>query len=108
MGMLHTYIQCKFNNFGNKETIKGDLVEIFEIFKGFDDLDPNIIFELSQAHTRGYSLKLIKPICRLDTRKLSFEHRVNDVWKSLDKCDSINGFKNRIHKCLHGQGFISF
>jgi len=39
-------------------------------------LDPNIYFELSQAHTRGHSLKLIKPRCRLDIRKFSFANRV--------------------------------
>jgi len=42
--------------------LRGDLIEVFKIFKGFDDLDPNIFFELSQAHTRGRSSKLIKPI----------------------------------------------
>jgi len=60
-------------------------------------LDPNIFFELNQAHTRGHSLKLIKPRCRLDIRKFSFAHRIIDVWNSLDEsiiaCDSINGLK---------------
>jgi len=49
-------------------------------------------------------------LCRLDIRKFSFAHRIIDVWNSLDEsiiaCDSINGFKNRIHKFLHGRGFI--
>jgi len=48
-------------------------------------LDPTIFFELSQAHTRGHSLELIKPRCRLDIRKFSFAHRVIDVWNSLDE-----------------------
>jgi len=73
-------------------------------------LDPNIFFELSQAQTRGHCLKLIKPRCRLDIRQFSFARRVIDVWNSLDEsiiaCDSINGFKNRIDKFLHGRGFI--
>jgi len=62
--------------------LRGDLIEVFKISKGFDDLDPNIFFELSQAHTRGHSLKLIKPRCRLDIRKFSFAHGVIDVWNS--------------------------
>jgi len=41
---------------------------------------------------------------------LSFAHRIIDVWNRLDEsiiaCDSINGFKNRIDKRLHGRGFI--
>jgi len=56
--------------------LRGDLIEVFKIFKGFDDLDPTMVFELSQAHTRGHSLKLTKPRCRLDIRKFSFAHRV--------------------------------
>jgi ribonuclease P/MRP protein subunit RPP40 len=90
--------------------LRGDLIEVFKIFKGFDDLDPNMFFELSQANTRGHSLKLIKPRCRLDIRKFSFAHRVVDIWNNLDEgivaCDSINGFKNRIDKYLNGRGFI--
>jgi ribonucleases P/MRP protein subunit RPP40 len=35
--------------------LRGDFIEILKIFKGFDDLDPNIFFELSQANTRGHS-----------------------------------------------------
>jgi len=62
-------------------------------------LDPNIFFELSQTHTTGHSLKLIKPRCRLDIRKFSFAHSIIDVdvWNGLDvssiACDSINSLK---------------
>jgi len=69
-------------------------------------------FYLNTAPTRGHSLKLVKPRCRLDVRKYSFTHRVVDVglWNSLDDnviaCDSLNGFKNRFEKCVHGRGFI--
>jgi len=59
--------------------LRGDLIEVFKIFKGFDDLDPTIFFELSQAHTRVHCLKLIKPRCCLDIKKFSFAHRVIDV-----------------------------
>ena len=77
--------------------LRGDLIDVFKIFKGFDNLDPSKIFDLSQAHTRGHSLKLIKPRCRLDIRTFSFAHRVIEIWNSLDDniiaCDSINGLK---------------
>jgi len=56
-------------------------------------------------------VKLVKPRCRLDVRKYSFAHRLVDVWNSLDEnviaCDSLNGFKNRLDKFLHGRGFIN-
>ena len=37
----------------------GDLIEEFKIFKGFDNLDPFMLFELSTAPTRGHSLNVI-------------------------------------------------
>ena len=45
--------------------LRGDLIEVCKIFKGFDNLDPFTFFELSTAPTRGHSLKLVKPRCRL-------------------------------------------
>jgi len=109
--------------------LRGDLNEVFKIFKGFDDLDPNIFCELSQAHTRGvmkindiythqvwlidWLIDWLRSLFKIDKtymsfryRKYSFAHRVTDVWNSLDEsiiaCDSINGFKNRIDKFVHG------
>jgi len=90
--------------------LRGDLIEVFKIFKGFDNVDPSTFFELSTAPTRGHYLKLVKPTCKLDVRKLSFSHRVIEIWNSLDDtivaCDSINSFKNRIDTFLYGRGFI--
>ena len=67
--------------------LRGDSIEVLKIFKGFEDLDASIFFNLSKALTRGHSLKLIKPRCHLDIRKVSFAHRVIDLRNSLD--DSI-------------------
>ena len=54
-------------------------------------------FELITAPTRGHSLKLVKPRCRLDVRKFSFEHRLVEKRNSLDDrtiaFDSMNSFK---------------
>ena len=90
--------------------LRGDLIEVFKICKGFDSLEPSLFFKFSTAPTRGHMLKLVKPRCHLDVRKFSFAHRVVDIWNSLDNsiiaCNSINGFKNRIDKFLNGRGFI--
>jgi len=56
--------------------------------------------EISQAYA-----------CRLDVRKYSFTHdRVVDVGNSLDDnviaCDSLNVFKIRLDKFMHGRGFM--
>ena len=86
-----------------------DLLEVFKIFKGFENVDPLTFFELSTAPTRGHSSKIVKPRGRLDVRKFSFTHRLVDMWNSVDErivaCDSINGFKNRLDKFLYGRGF---
>jgi len=68
-----------------------------------------MFFELNFAPSRGLSLKSVKPRCRLDVRNFSLAHRVVEVWNSLDDkviaCDSLNGFKNRLDKFMHGRGF---
>ena len=65
---------------------------------------------MNMASTRDHSLKVVKTRRCLDIRKFSFAHRIVNIWNGLDEsiivCDSINGFKNRIDKCLHGWGFI--
>ena len=38
--------------------LRGDLIEVFKIFKGFDNLDPTMFFELNTAPTRGHSFKI--------------------------------------------------
>src|SRR5271157_3639301 len=90
--------------------LRGDLIEVFKIFKGYDDLQPSKFFYLSTNLTRGHSFKLFKGRFNLDCRKFVFSQRVVDVWNSLDEdiiaCDSLNGFKNRIDKFLKGRGFV--
>ena len=91
--------------------LRGDLIEVFKIFKGFHNIEANTFFELSNnAHTRGHYLKIFKQGCRLDCRKHAFSQMVVNIWNSLDEeiiaCDSINSLKNRIDKFLKGRGFI--
>ena len=47
-------------------------------------LNSSKFFELSTAPTRGHSLKIVEPRCRLDVRKFSSAHRVVDIWNSLE------------------------
>ena len=81
------------------------LFKIFN-FKGFDVLDPCTFFYLNMTSTRGHSLKVVKPRCHLDIMKFSFARHIFNIWNGLDEsiiaCDSFNGFKNRIDKCLRG------
>jgi len=40
--------------------LKGDLMEVFKMFEGLDNLVPLMFFELNTALTEGHSLKLFK------------------------------------------------
>ena len=90
--------------------MRGDLIEVFKILKGMENVDPNLYFVRALSTTPGHSLKLFKPACRLDVRKHFFSNRVVDIWNSLTPeliaCDSTNTFKSQLDKFLKGRGFI--
>ena len=65
--------------------LRGDVIEIFKICKGFDIIESSLFFTFSTASTRGHTLKLVKPRCHPDNRKFSFAHKVIDTWNSLDE-----------------------
>jgi ribonucleases P/MRP protein subunit RPP40 len=103
--------RLKFFNLTTLETrrIRGDLIEVFKILKGYEDVNIQTFFELSKLRTRKHSLQLFKTRCNLDCRKYTFAHGIVDIWKSLDNdtvaCDSLKGFKTRSDKVLQGRGF---
>ena len=89
--------------------MRGDLIEMFKIIKGFDNVDYKKFSQLSDTRFRGHSLKLSKSGCRLDCRKFSFGFRSVDLWNSLEDiiaCNSVDLFKNRLDSFLKGRGFI--
>ena len=90
--------------------VRGVLIEVFKILKGYEDVNAQTFFGLSQLCTRGHSLKLFKKGCKLDCRKYTFSQRIVDTWNSFDEdtvaCDSVTGFKVRIDKFLQSRGFI--
>jgi hypothetical protein len=46
--------------------IRGDLIEVFKISKGYEDVNAQTFFELSKLCTRGHALKLFKTECNFD------------------------------------------
>jgi ribonucleases P/MRP protein subunit RPP40 len=84
-----------------KRRVRGDLIQVFKMIKGFDKIDYRSYFEISQdKRTRGHSLKLIKRRCNGELRKHFFTQRVVDSWNGLPQivvdADTINTFKNRL------------
>ena len=64
--------------------LRGDLIEVFKILNGYEDIDSKISFKLKEdSMTRGPKVALVKPYCRLDTRKFSFSQRTINDWNHL-------------------------
>ena len=85
--------------------LRGDLIEVFKIMKGYDNINSNKFFELKDYKTtRGHSERFTKKSSRLDVRKYSFSQRVVNEWNGLDQSSidssSLNVFKNRLDKYL--------
>jgi len=59
--------------------LRGDLIEVFNLFKGFGNIKLNDFFKLSSTSLRGHILKIYKPQVHLDVR-IFFTVRIIDVW----------------------------
>ena len=85
-----------------KRRLRGDLIEVFKIFKGFSKWENHITLANRNYNTRGHSLKIDKQHCRTDIRKHFFTQRVVNDWNSLPEevveCGTIDTFKNRLDK----------
>ena len=82
---------------------RGDLIQVFKIFKGLDDIKVEDIFCISNyGSTRNQGQKLMKRHCKTDIRKYSFSNRIVELWNSLPldikNAETLNTFKNRIDK----------
>ena len=84
--------------------IRGDMIEVFKIIKGFEDIKASTFFIFSDGVTRGHPFKIYKQRCRLNIRKYFFSQRVVDIWNSLPAravlVSTINEFKSQIDKFL--------
>jgi len=60
--------------------LRGDLIEVLKIFKGFDNIKYTQFFTMSDTGLRGHKLKNYKPQAHLDIRKYFFSIRVIEEW----------------------------
>ena len=90
--------------------LRGDLIEVFKMFKGFDNIKLNDFFKLSSTTLRGHSLKIYKPQVHLDIRKFFFTVKIIDIWNSLPiyliNCETIATFKKHLDCLLKNRGYI--
>jgi hypothetical protein len=62
---------------------RGNLIEVFKIFKGFDQIDLRRFFEVVESYTRGHNMKIFMTGCHLDCKKYFLSDRVVNLWKKL-------------------------
>jgi hypothetical protein len=98
----------KLTTFEIRQT-RGDLIEVFKIFKSFDPIDSGRFFEVVESPTRDHNMKIFKTGCHLDCRKYCFSNRAVNLWNKLLSdvlsCDTIGKFKAQLDKLIC-QGFI--
>jgi ribonuclease P/MRP protein subunit RPP40 len=73
--------RLKFLDITTLETrrVRGDLIEVFKIMKGLEDVNKDKFFTMDTGCTRDHELELFKPSCRLDGRKYAFSNRIINI-----------------------------
>ena len=83
---------------------RGDLIEVFKIMHGFENIERSKFFklarEVSPHDTRGHPFKIHPPRTGSITRRKFFDVRVIEKWNSLPEdvvcSNNVNIFKNRL------------
>jgi len=88
--------------------LRGDLIEVFKMYKGWSGLRFEDFFIRSTTGLRGHDGKVFKVGFRTDLGKYKFGSRVITYWNKLslhvlDSC-TINSFKNNLD-CIMGKGW---
>jgi len=100
--------QCLSNTLETRR-LRGDLIEVFQIFKGIDDVKPSDFFTMSSTGLRGHKFKLYILQAHLDIRKNFLPSRVIDEWNRLPEpllhCGTLSTFKERLDCYLKNRGY---
>ena len=85
--------------------LRGQLIELFKILKGFDNVDYGNMFCLKEGITRNNGLKLELRRFHRDLCGNFFTYSICDKWNSLPmevvNSESVESFKTRLDKVLH-------
>ena len=89
----------------SKRRIRGDLIEVFKIFKGFDNINVNDYLTVDRSNlTRNNGYKIIGKRFTSNEAKYFFFNRVVNIWNALPRTvvdsKTLATFKNRLDKYL--------
>ena len=84
--------------------LRGDLIEVFKIMKGFDNVDYRDFFIVSANRCRGHSMKIYKERFNTNIGKFMFSNRVVEEWNLLSEdvisANTVQVFKAKLDQCL--------
>ena len=83
--------------------LRGDLIQVFKIIKGIDNIDCSKYFTLDLSnYTRGNGCKIVGKPFNSHESKNSFFHRTVNLWNGLPRdvidCNTVEAFKLRLDK----------
>ncbi len=93
--------------------MRGYLIEVFKMFKGFVSVDVNDYFTLAQSRiTRSNGYKITSKMFSCQETKYFFFNRVVNAWNSLPasvvESESVATFKNRLEKYMMSNSEIKY
>ena len=81
-----------------------DLIQLYKIVHGYEDIKPEKFFEFNDNCTRGHIFRIIKPRSQKNLRLNSFPVRFINKWNMLSEeivcSDTVMKFKMRLDKEL--------
>ena len=91
--------------------LRGDLIEVYKIVKGFDDINSSKFFKFSETNLRGHDLKLYKSRFNTNIGKFAFSNRIVDEWNLLAlgiiSSNTVLNFKIKLDQYFKNRlGFI--
>ena len=91
--------------------VRADLIAVYKIFNGLDNLDSGRFFVRDVGVTRGHSFKLFKKRVNLDVGRYKFGNRVCNEWNLLTEdvvsAGSLNTFNAKLdHHLRNARGLL--